>query len=157
MVCYSLNIASILSRRPNTQLMLLGGLFHASSASFASDEGVAYLQRLGLTKAFVSAGGVHPQRGAGCANFHEVPIKRAALECAAESFLVVDHSKLGQLRPAFFGPMARFSRIIVGGAPAAAVRAGFKGLPLDVATARRPEAAPALTPRSRQPAKRARP
>jgi DeoR family deoxyribose operon repressor len=126
-VCYSLNIANILSRRPNTQLLLLGGLFHASSATFYSDESLEYLRRLGVNKAFISAGGVHPERGASCSNFHEVPVKRIAIESATESFLVVDESKLGRLRPAFFSPLASFVGIFVGGAPAAPARAQFKG------------------------------
>ncbi len=135
-VCYSLNIAAALSRRPNTQLMLLGGLFHPSAATFASDEGLAYLQRLGVSKAFISAAGVQADRGASCANFHELPVKHAAIACAAESILVVDDSKLGRLRPAFIAPLERFSRIIIGGAPPAAARAAFKGLPVEFATDR---------------------
>jgi DeoR family deoxyribose operon repressor len=133
--CYSLNIANILSRRPRTQVMLLGGLFHSSSATFFSDEGLAYLERLGINKAFISAGGVHPQRGASCSNFHEVPVKQAALRSAAQSFLVVDESKLNQVRPAFFTGLAPFSQIVVGGAPSAEAKRLFKGLPLDVARA----------------------
>jgi DeoR family deoxyribose operon repressor len=133
--CYSLNIANILSRRPNTQVMLLGGLFHSSSATFFSDEGLAYLERLGINKAFISAGGVHPQRGASCSNFHEVPVKQAALRSAAQSFLVVDESKLDRVRPAFFTGLAPFSRIVVGGALTTETRRLFKELPLDVAKA----------------------
>jgi DeoR family deoxyribose operon repressor len=132
-VCYSLNIASLLSRRPNTQLMLLGGLYHPSAATFTSDEGLSYLKRLGVSKAFISAAGVHATRGASCANFHELPVKHAAIECAADSILVVDDSKLGRLRPAFIAPLQRFSRIIVGGNPAAGQRAQFKGVKLDLA------------------------
>lgn len=135
-VCYSLNIANALSRRPHTQLMLLGGLFHPSAATFTSDEGLAYLQRLGVNKAFISAAGVDAARGASCANFHEVPVKQAAIEAATESWLVVDDSKLGRLRPAFIAPLARFSRIVVGGALPAAQRAAFKGLPIEVASPR---------------------
>lgn len=137
-VCYSLNIATLLSQRPHTQLMLLGGLYHPSAATFTADEGIAYLQRLGVDKAFISAAGLHAERGASCANFHEVAVKQAAISCAAEAILVVDHSKLGRLRPAFIAPLADFSRIIVGGAPPAASRAAFKGVPLDIAGARAP-------------------
>lgn len=133
-VCYSMNIAMILSRRPNTQLMLLGGLYHASSATFFSDEALHYLKRLGVNKAFISAGGMHPERGASCSNFNEVPIKQAAINSAAESILVVDESKLGRLRPAFFSPLNAFSRIIVGGSPAPQWCAQFKGIKLDIAT-----------------------
>ncbi|MGO9326763.1 MAG: DeoR/GlpR family DNA-binding transcription regulator [Steroidobacteraceae bacterium] len=133
-VCYSLNVAMILSRRPNTQLMLLGGLYHASSATFYCDEALQYLKRLGVNKAFISAGGMHPERGASCSNFHEIPIKREAIESADEAILVVDESKLGRLKPAFFAPVRAFSRIIVGGSPARQWRSRFKPVKLDVAT-----------------------
>lgn len=132
-VCYSLNIAAVLSRRPNTQLMLLGGLYHPSAATFTSDEALSYLKRLGVSKAFISAAGAHAERGASCANFHELPVKHAAIECAAECILVVDDSKLGRLRPAFIAPLQRFSRIIVGGALGATQRQQFKGLALEIA------------------------
>lgn len=131
-VCYSMNIAQIVSRRPRTQLMMMGGLYHGSSATFVSDEGLAWLERLGINKAFISAGGVHPQRGASCSNFHEVPVKQAVVRSAAESVLVVDESKLGRVRPAFFASLEPFSQIVVGGAPSAEVKRQFKGLPLDI-------------------------
>ena len=111
-VCYSLNIATVAARRPNTQVVLLGGLYHVSSESFFSEEALAMLRRLGVNKAFISAGGVHAHRGASCSNFHEVPVKQAALRSAVHSYLVVDGSKLGQLKPAFFSPLSAFERII---------------------------------------------
>ena len=135
-ICYSLNVAAIVSRRPNTQLMLLGGLYHAASATFCCDEALDYLKRLGVDKAFISAGGVHPERGASCSNFNEVPIKKAAIASAAESILVVDESKLGRLKPAFFASARAFSRIVVGGSPARAWRARFRRGMLDIATQR---------------------
>jgi len=111
-VCYALNIASLASRRPNTQLVLLGGLFHPASASFASEEGLHALRRLRINKAFISAGGVHATGGATCTNFHEVPVKQVAMAAAAQSFLVVDGSKFGRLRPAYFAPLSAFARIL---------------------------------------------
>ena len=80
--------------------------------------GFELMQRRGREAAFISAGGVHSGRGASCSNFNEVPIKRAAMESADESILVVDDSKLGRLKPAFFSPLGAFSRVIVGGASA---------------------------------------
>nr|WP_315236406.1 DeoR/GlpR family DNA-binding transcription regulator [uncultured Albidiferax sp.] len=129
-VCYSLNVANILSRRPNIQLMLMGGLYNASSATFYSDDAVQYLERLGVNKAFISAGGVQTDRGVSCSNFHEVPVKQAAMRVATERFLVIDESKLGRVRPAFFGPLDGFSQIIVGGAVPSGLRKLFKGMPL---------------------------
>ena len=136
-VCYSMNIADIASKRPNTQLILLGGLYQPSSATFYSEESVHYLSRLGLNKAFISAGGVDPVRGASCSNFHEVGIKQAAIRSATQRFLVVDQSKLGRMRTAFFSPLDAFFKIVVGGEPDAALREQFLGWPLAIASADR--------------------
>ena len=134
-VCYSMNIADILSKRPNTQLMLLGGLYQPSSATFYSEEAVQYLGRLGVNKAFISAGGADPVRGVSCSNFHEVAIKQAAIRSATERFLVVDESKLGRVRTAFFSPLDVFSKIVVGGEPEPALCSQFHGWPLEIAAA----------------------
>ncbi|KAA2214022.1 DeoR family transcriptional regulator [Teichococcus oryzae] len=133
--CYALNIAVPLSRRPQTQLVLLGGLFHPASATFASDEGLASLRRLRINKAFISAGGVHATRGVTCTNFNEVPVKQAAMASAAQSVLVVDASKLGRLKPAFFAPASAFERIVTSppDRPEAAAALLRAGLSLDVA------------------------
>ncbi|CCE05469.1 putative transcriptional repressor for nucleotide catabolism (DeoR family) [Bradyrhizobium sp. STM 3843] len=133
-ICYSMNVAAIMTQRPRTQVMLMGGLYHPSSQSFSSDEGLAYLRKLGINKAFISAGGVHAVRGASCSNFHETAIKQAAIATAVESILVVDASKLDSLKPAFFAELESFSRIIVGGAVPREHRKPFKHLPLEYAT-----------------------
>jgi DeoR family deoxyribose operon repressor len=132
-VCYSMNVADIVSRRPNTQLILLGGLYQPSSATYHSEESIQYLGRLGVNKAFMSAGGADPVRGVSCSHFHEVAIKQAAIRSAAQRFLVVDESKLGRMRAAFFSPLDVFSTIIVGGTPAPALLQQFQGWPLEIA------------------------
>lgn len=111
-VCYALNIAAAVSELPETGLFLLGGVFHPASATFSSDEARRSLQRLGINKAFLSAGGLHETHGASCSNFNEVPVKRAVLRQAQHSFLVIDSSKLGQLKPAHFAPPDSFERVI---------------------------------------------
>jgi DeoR family deoxyribose operon repressor len=121
-VCYALNIAEPLAANPNVQLILLGGLYNASSASFAVDDGLRTLQRLGVNKAFLSAGGVHPTRGASCSNFHEVAVKQAAMEIAVEKYLLVDASKLGQVKPAHFAGLDRFNAIVTSAPPAEMLR-----------------------------------
>ncbi len=111
-VCYALNIAEPLAANPNVQLILLGGLYNASSASFAVDDGLRTLERLGVNKAFLSAGGVHSKRGVSCSNFHEVAVKQAAMAIALEKHLLVDASKLGQVKSAFFASVDQFDSII---------------------------------------------
>lgn len=111
-VCYSLNIAEILSRRRNTRLILLGGIFHPEAASFSGDAALEQLQRISINKAFISAGGVHDERGVTCSHFHEVPVKQAAIARAVNSYLVVDASKFGKVRAAHFAEPDAFTSIV---------------------------------------------
>ncbi|MER0239999.1 DeoR/GlpR family DNA-binding transcription regulator [Fulvimarina sp. MAC8] len=111
-ICYGLNVALDVSALPTARLVLLGGEFHRSSASFSSPEALVTLDRIGINKAFISAGGVHPDLGASCSNFHEVAIKQAAIARAVSSYLVVDSSKLGAVKPARFADADRFERIV---------------------------------------------
>ncbi|MCX7303865.1 MAG: DeoR/GlpR family DNA-binding transcription regulator [Hyphomicrobiales bacterium] len=111
-VCYSLNVAEILSRRQNTRLILLGGLFHPAAASFSGETALAELMRININRAFLSAGGVDDERGVTCSHFHEVPVKQAAIARAVHSHLVVDASKFGKVRAAHFAERATFTSVV---------------------------------------------
>ncbi|MDR5753205.1 MULTISPECIES: DeoR family transcriptional regulator [unclassified Caballeronia] len=117
-VCYSLNVAEILRRRPNVRMILLGGVYVPSSDSFASDESVETLRRMGINKAFLSAGGVDEARGVTCWNFHEVAIKQAAMASAVQRHLVVDSSKFGKVKAVRFSQLDDFDSIITEGGQA---------------------------------------
>jgi DeoR family transcriptional regulator, deoxyribose operon repressor len=111
-VCYSLNITEILRRKPNVRMILLGGIYVPASDSFSGEESLEVLRRMGINKAFVSAGGVDEARGVTCWNFHEVAIKQAAMDSAVERHLVVDCSKFGVVKAARFAQMGDFDSII---------------------------------------------
>jgi DeoR family deoxyribose operon repressor len=111
-VCYSLNIAQILARKPNVRMILLGGAYHPSSATFSSQQALDALGAIGINKAFLSAGGLERTRGASCWNFHEVPIKQKAMSRAVERHLVIDSSKIGKVTAAFFAAMEDFDSIL---------------------------------------------
>ncbi len=111
-VCYALNIATLACARPGTRVIMLGGMFYPESATFMSDEAIRAIARLGINKAFLSAGGLHESVGASCSHFHEVPIKRAVLARAMVNVLVMDASKLGQVRPARFAAADDFDAIV---------------------------------------------
>jgi len=111
-VCYSLNIAQIVSHKPKVRLVLLGGAYHPSSATFSSQQALDALGAIGVNKAFLSAGGIERTRGASCWNFHEVPIKQKAMSVAVERHLVVDSSKIGKVSAAFFAALEDFDSIL---------------------------------------------
>jgi DeoR family transcriptional regulator, deoxyribose operon repressor len=111
-VCYSLNIAEILRRMPNVQMILLGGVYVPSSDSFSGEESLETLRRMGINKAFISAGGIDAARGVTCWNFHEVALKQAAMASAVERHLVADTSKLGVVKAWRFSQVDDFDSII---------------------------------------------
>lgn len=111
-VCYALNVADRATRRPNVALILLGGAYHPSSASFAALGGRPSLDDLAIDVAFLSAAGVDPRLGATCANFHEAAWKRAAMAKSRLSVLVIDRSKLGRTRPAAFATLGEFDHAV---------------------------------------------
>lgn len=111
-ICYSLNVAEILCRNTDLRVVLLGGLWHSSSASFSSDESLDLIGKLGINKAFISAAGVDVTRGVSCVQFHEVAVKQAAMARSVEKYLVVDSSKFRQVKPAFFARIDEFDGIV---------------------------------------------
>lgn len=111
-VCFAMNVAVILSRMPGIRWLLTGGHYQPATASFLSPHGPEMLKDMRLNKAFVSAGGVHSKLGVSCANFSEVGMKRTAIACAAQSYLVIDGSKVGKVKPAYFAACPEFEAII---------------------------------------------
>lgn len=111
-ITYALNIANAVAPLPNVRLVLLGGLFYPASQSFASDTMAESIERLGINKAFISAAGVDVQRGVSCFHFHEVQPKQAAMASAMQRLLVVDASKFGVVRPAYFASIGEFDVVV---------------------------------------------
>ncbi len=70
------------------------------------------IERLGINKALISAAGVDWERGVSCFHFHEVAPKQAAIATAMQRLLVVDASKFGVVRPAYFASLADFDVVI---------------------------------------------
>lgn len=132
-VTYALNVANAFSQRdmPNMRLVVLGGLYYASSQSFGGQDVTAAIRRLGINKAFLSAAGVHADKGASCFHFHEVAPKQAAIENAERRILVADESKLDVMRVAFFAELSEFDALLTSGDPGRAwqTRLSAAGLP----------------------------
>jgi DeoR family deoxyribose operon repressor len=110
-VCYALNTAEKLAAKPRVRLIMLGGEYFPASASFSGAPGLEMLDRLGINLAFLSAAGLEVNRGATCAHFHEVAIKQKAMALAQRCLMVVDRSKIGRVKPAFFGNYDEFDAI----------------------------------------------
>lgn len=113
-VTYALNVANAISQLPGVRLILLGGMYHHSSQTFAGNDIAPGLARLGINKAFISAAGMHADKGISCFHFHEVAPKQAAIACATQRLLVADDTKAGVVRPAYFATLNDFDIVITG-------------------------------------------
>ncbi|MBY5982607.1 DeoR/GlpR family DNA-binding transcription regulator [Halomonas sp. DP5Y7-2] len=122
-VTYALNVANAVSHLDSVRLILLGGLYQGVSQSFDGEDVARQIRSLGINRAFLSAAGVHLERGLSCFHFHEIIPKQAAIETAAQRILVFDDSKWGVLRPAFFGTLSDADIIVTHGEAAAAASA----------------------------------
>lgn len=111
-VCYAMNVADKLARLPNVRMIMLGGIYHPSSESFASAADGNAFENIGVNTAFLTAAGLDLKRGASCENFHEAQVKRQAIAAGQKNVLVTDNSKIGKVKPAFFSPTEMFHSII---------------------------------------------
>lgn len=112
LICYALNIADLAVRRPGIRLVLLGGAYHAPTASFHPLDETPDLSALAIHTAFFSAAGFDHHLGASCTTFEEARLKRAAMARAQRSVLVIDNSKIGKVSPASFAQPDDFDVIV---------------------------------------------
>lgn len=110
-ICYALNIADMVVRKPNMKLVMLGGVYNPSTASFYPAEEDSTLDCFAINRAFLSAAGVDKRLGVTCVTFRESAIKRAAMARAHQRILVVDKSKFGQIKPAAFAKLEQFDLV----------------------------------------------
>lgn len=92
--------------------IVCGGKYSQDLQMFDSKEGVELLKKTRITKAFISAAGVHSELGVTCVSPQEVDIKRTVLENALQKILVVDSSKFQQVRSSFVANIDEFDTVI---------------------------------------------
>jgi len=111
-ICYALNIASIVAAKPNCSLIVTGGYYHHSSMVLESNEGLSLLKQNRANKTFITASGVNIKLGVTCSNFFERTTKQAALKSANTKILVADSSKFGLIKTGHFADVEEFDIII---------------------------------------------
>jgi len=111
-LCYSLNVLNLVAGRKNTRIVFSGGVYHPDSQNFESPEGLQLLDRNRSSRAFISANGIRVDLGVTSSGQFEIPIKRAAIENSAHTYLVADSSKCGLVRTGHFAEVEDFEAII---------------------------------------------
>lgn len=111
-LCYTFTNALELYPRKNTNLILLGGLFHRDSSIFFSTECYDLIKHTRADKAFIATAGFDPKMGLTTFFDYEAAIKREMIRSARKIILVVDSSKFGQISVAHFAELEDIHTII---------------------------------------------
>jgi len=111
-LCYSLNVVSECVRRRNYRTLFSGGLFHENTLMFESPEGLQAIRHFRATRSFISASGVDARFGVTCSNEYERETKKAVIQSSMTKVLVVDSSKFGVIRSAFFAELSDFDEVV---------------------------------------------
>ncbi len=108
------NIAARLVDCPGITTILVGGLIDPVSKAIVPlhSGDIAQLQHIRVNKSFISAVGVSAEFGITNSLLDRIPTKQQALQIAANSYLVVDGSKIGEVAVGFVAPINMISAVI---------------------------------------------
>lgn len=111
-VTLSLNVASTIAARPDSTLLLAGGLYRPTSQSFVGDYASDFLSELRADIAFLGASAVDLHAGWTHPAIEEVRPNQVMLRMAQTSYLVCDSSKFGVTGLARIAGLDEFAGII---------------------------------------------
>ncbi|MGR3806549.1 transcriptional regulator, DeoR family [Pasteurella testudinis DSM 23072] len=111
-ICCSINTFMILQEKNQCNLILCGGHYSRDNSFLNALTLQNELDAICPTKAFISAAGVHHQKGVTCFRFEEARVKIKAMQKAQQTILVFDDSKLGKIQQAYIGELNQFDSVI---------------------------------------------
>ena len=124
-VTNALNVATELLNA-NVQVILTGGILRQATASMVGPITTETISRMGFDRVFLGATGYTPQHGFSNSNLYEVEIKKLAIKQARESYIVLDHTKLGTNQLFIFAPETEIQHVITDKAADPNLLAGLK-------------------------------
>ncbi len=110
--CYNYFLLTQLESKKDITIIFPGGYYHRADQMFECAEGNDLIKSHRANKLFLSASGVHEKLGITCAHNYEVMTKRAAISSSLTKILVVDSSKFGIIRTAFFASLSEIDVIV---------------------------------------------
>jgi DeoR/GlpR family transcriptional regulator of sugar metabolism len=110
-ITHSVPVISLLSERPDVELISTGGSYQRDTQSFAGTLAESYLDHLSADVAVLSATAVD-DRGLSCANAMDAPMKRALAGIAARVVVLADSSKIGARAAIRVAPLSLIDTII---------------------------------------------
>lgn len=108
----ALNIALLIGSNPSFHLMVTGGEFKPPTLSLTGESAATLLESAYVDKLFLAAGGISQNLDLTFPSFNDLPVKRAMIKSAQETYLLVDSSKFGKASIASLGTLAQVDYVI---------------------------------------------
>ncbi len=119
----SIAVAALLTTRPRTDVLMLGGTVRSASIATAGSAATTMLSELTVDVAILSASGISLGRGVSTSNPKTASLKRAAMHAGRKRLFIGPHTKFGISSFCRYGDVHDFHAVITD-----------TGLPNNVAT-----------------------
>ncbi len=96
-LCCSLPTAAELTSREGVEVHLSGGQLRRADLACVGASAEHFLDQFFADRAFIAASGVHPRAGVTTERLDEIPLRQAILRQAAQTYVLADSAKLGQI------------------------------------------------------------
>jgi DeoR family fructose operon transcriptional repressor len=110
-VTNAMNVAAELSSKQIPTLMT-GGMLLEATHSLVGPIAAQNLAQMAFDRIFLGATGINIEHGFSNSNIYEAEIKRIAIRQAAETNIVLDHTKFGAKVLVSFAPLSQVQRIV---------------------------------------------
>ena len=127
----NLPAATLLSANPTISVTFCPGRYHGERGAVDGTETVTFLGRFRANLAVLGACGLDAE-GPSSAHADTAQIKRAMLERAEETVLVLDHTKFGSRHPNSVCPLADIDHLLCDARPAADLQKALAQADVDV-------------------------
>ena len=127
----NLPAATLLSANPTISVTFCPGHYHGDRGAVGGAETVTFLSRFRANLAILGACGIDA-KGPSSAHADAALIKRAMLERAEETVLVLDHTKFGSRHPNPVCPLADIDHLLCDTQPAADLQKALAQADVDV-------------------------
>jgi DeoR family transcriptional regulator, deoxyribose operon repressor len=111
-ICYSLNTFIELHDKEACTVIFAGGVFHKNSLMCESPQGIDLIRCSRASIAFLGASGVHHKMGLTSSHYNEQALKQAVITSSVSRALLVDSTKFGVVKPAYFADIDDIDTVI---------------------------------------------
>jgi DeoR family glycerol-3-phosphate regulon repressor len=105
-VTNNLNVANILARNPDCEVIVAGGILRRSDGALVGDVTAEFIGQFKVDYAIIGSAAVDPDGSLLDYDFREVRVTQALIKNARKSFLVADHTKFNMAAPVRIASLA---------------------------------------------------